>query len=61
MFVGPDLMSVLIWIQTVCKGDQQTTNVGARGQRVKPYSAAYIFKFLAYFVASLKIQIRPII
>ena len=33
--IRPDILSVLIWVQTLCKGYQQTTRVAPRGQRVK--------------------------
>ena len=33
--IRTDIWSVLIWIQTVCKGCQQTTKVAASRQRVK--------------------------
>ena len=33
--IRPDILSGLIWVQTVCKGYQQTTTVAPRGQRVK--------------------------
>ena len=33
--IRTDTLSVLIWVQTVCKGYQQTTNVAASEERVK--------------------------
>ena len=33
--IRPDVLSGLIWVQTVCKGYQQTTKVATSGERVK--------------------------
>ena len=33
--IRPDVLSGLIWDQTVCKGNQQMTKVATRGERVK--------------------------
>ena len=35
ILIRPDIMLGLIWIQTICKGYQQTTIVAPSGQRVK--------------------------
>ena len=32
--IRPDILSGLIWVQTVCKGYQQTTKVATSGERV---------------------------
>ena len=32
-----DILSVLIWVQTVCKGYQQMTKVATSKERVKKY------------------------
>ena len=32
-FVGPNILSGLTWVQTVCKGYQQTTRVVTSGER----------------------------
>ena len=33
-----DALSVLIWVQTVCKGYQQTTKVAASKERGEPFT-----------------------
>ena len=33
--IRPDILSGLIWVQTVCKSNQQTTKVATSGERVK--------------------------
>ena len=33
--IRTDILSVLMWVQTVCKGYQQTTKVAASKERVK--------------------------
>ena len=33
--IRTDILSVLIWVQTLCKGYQQTTKVAASKERVK--------------------------
>ena len=35
--IRPDVLSGLIWVQTVCKGYQQTTKVATSGERVNGY------------------------
>ena len=35
--IRPDIMSGLIWDQTVCEGYPQTTKVAARGKKVKKF------------------------
>ena len=42
--IRPDMLSGLIWVQTVCKGYQQTTKVVLSSQRVKYKTACwYLF------------------
>ena len=38
--IRPDILSGLIWVQTVCRGYQQTTKVTASGQRIR-YRTAF--------------------
>ena len=33
--ISADILSVMIWVQTVCKGHQEKTNVPADKERVK--------------------------
>ena len=33
--IRPDILSDLIWVQTVCKGYQQTTIIATSGERIK--------------------------
>ena len=43
----PDVLLSLIWVQTVCKGYQQTTKVATSGESIKNYKYCYnlfIFK-----------------
>ena len=35
--IRPDILLGLIWVQTVCKGNQQTTKVATSGERVNMY------------------------
>ena len=37
IYIRTDLLSVLIWVQTVCKGYQQMTKVTIRKKRVKHF------------------------
>ena len=43
--IRPDILSGLIWVQTVCKGHQQTPKVAPSEQRVK-YKATRWYYFL---------------
>ena len=48
--IRTDILSVLIWVQTVCKGYQQTTKVASSKERVKVldlYRANVLFRFLS--------------
>ena len=40
--IRTDILSVLIWIQTVCKCYQQTTKVTARKKRVKKFYTIFV-------------------
>ena len=43
-----DILSVLIWVQTVCKGYQQTTKVTASLERVNEEADHSLFPNMAY-------------
>ena len=45
--IRTDVLSVLIWVQTICKGYQQTTKVAADKERVKlkPHGIHCIIRF----------------
>ena len=42
--IRTDILSVLIWVQTVCKGYQQTTKVAARKERVKTITGYCVYQ-----------------
>ena len=46
--IRPDILSGLIWVQTVCKGYQQMTKVATRGERVKASSGIPLRPFLKW-------------
>ena len=52
ILIRPHIMSGLIWVQTVCKGYQQTTKVDPLGQRVK-YKTTCWYYFLAKTLAKV--------
>ena len=41
--IRPHISSGLTWVQTVCKGYQQTTKVAASKERIKPSNVGQIF------------------
>ena len=44
-----DILYILIWVQTVCKGYQQTTKVATSKERVNTYSfSIFLVKIVTY-------------
>ena len=50
--IRPDILSGLIWVQTVCKGYQQTTLVGIEFLTVKSFNCLVFVVFYFIFLSS---------
>ena len=53
-----DILSVLTWVQTVCKGYQQTKKVPARRQRVKAASSLLLGEMIAKLERTLNTKLQ---
>ena len=52
--IRADILSALIWVQTVCKGYQQTTKVATSEERVNPLYKLLNYNSVRYYSVNIK-------